>query len=185
MNLYQSIFILLVVNSLAFSAVHYTTFDEPIILTGSQDQDLADFFIDFDNNGDPELMFEQVSRFDPNHVDLYSDPGSDTEILVEDGNKVLSLNESTLVSMFSRGWKNNSAGFFSQANKLDRHFTDDIRGYIAIRFPVNERVHYGWVEVSVPSDRSQIRIYSYGYNTVPGMPVLTGQTLEFSELPIE
>lgn len=47
-------------------------------------------------------------------------------------------------------------------------------GYLGLSFQVNGQTHYGWVQLSV--GRGTGTLLGYAYETIPGRPILAGQT---------
>ena len=46
--------------------------------------------------------------------------------------------------------------------------------YLALRFSINEKIHYGWVRLDVTNNSRWI-VKDYAYNAAPGKPIYAGQ----------
>lgn len=60
---------------------------------------------------------------------------------------------------------------------------DGVDAYIGVRFLIDDRTHYGWINLEIPDTipdkwRNGGIINGWAYNTVPDMPLLAGQVPE-------
>ena len=54
------------------------------------------------------------------------------------------------------------------------------RGYLGFYMDNPTGRHYGWADISIPSNRNEFTLHSFAVQTIPGMAVTTGSTWSFS-----
>lgn len=66
-------------------------------------------------------------------------------------------------------WQDPSSGFWSSTSA-------SVNKYLPLRLHAGSQLYYGWIHLNVASLTAGFTAYDYAYNTIPGQPILAGET---------
>ncbi|MFH1051748.1 MAG: T9SS type A sorting domain-containing protein [bacterium] len=158
--------------------VVYTLIDST--LAGRDFMDAKQFWIDFNSDSTDEFFLSHANQGmgEISYVcEIYSGTNQNSnEVIVCNNNRTpVMLNEGDIISDNLTGWYNSYNGMSTMAMYFENEWLDAGFRFVALRFKINDKYHYGWVRVSVPSDLSNIIVKDMAWDDNPETAITTNE----------
>lgn len=154
------------------SSIVYVDLDPDEVLTGPSDS----FDLDLDGDTVDDFRFTLITG-PLNQGAIDGDFASVGNCVVGVGGQASNLASgvdinSTNVNFTELG----TVGFFTTLLSLTGGNFVGETGYIGVQFKISGNTHYGWAEITVPSNVSTMTITRYAYNATADAGIKAGQT---------
>ncbi len=157
-----------------------TTPGTPVTVGGG-----GSFNIDFDGDTNDDIsfsVFASTFTFFTNYTGVSNSAnvnGIGSNKIMATGSAALSLSFSDPINsvlLGSYGAPSASLGRFLYSHIGTNFYGNFLgnRGFLGVGFDISSSTHYGWVDLMLSTDASEITIYAWGYETDPGTGIPAG-----------